>query len=256
MCTTQLANPIVVLVPQGHENDNSTTNRTKTSKGTTDPSQRPHSMPSPTRLTTLVSVPLIWKQLNNTGVSAAAQEVIMASWRQGTLKQYKTFLAKWELFSKNNKISLSQATTEDGIEFLTSLFKSGLGCSALNTARSALSAVKKINDNISFGKHPLVCRFIKGVFQLKSALPKYTHIWDVEKVLSYLQTLAPVSSLDLKQLSLILATLLAILTGQRCEMIHKLDLNLMQTLPDRYVFAIGEKLKHTRPGQHQEPTDL
>ena len=30
----------------------------------------------------------------------------------------------------------------------------------------------------------------------------------------------------------------------------------MQTLPDRYVFAIGEKLKHTRPGQHQEPIEL
>ena len=180
----------------------------------------------------------------------------MASWRQGTLKQYKTFLAKWELFCKNNKITPSQATTEDGIEFLTSLFKSGLGYSAVNTARSALSAVMKINDNISFGEHPLVCRFIKGVFQLKPALPKYTHIWDVEKVLSYLQTLAPVSSLDLKQLSLKLATFLAILTGQRCQTIHKLDLNLMQTLPDRYVFAIGEKLKHTRPGQHQEPIEL
>lgn len=251
MCTTQLANPIVVS--QGHENDNSTTSRTKTMKGPADPSQRPHSMPSPTHSTTLVSVSLTRKQLNNTGVSAAAQEVIMASWWQGTLKQYKTFLAKWELFCRNNKISPSQATTEDGIEFLTSLFNSGLGYSALNKARSALSAVMKINDNMSFGEHPLVWRFIKDVFQLKPELPKYTHIWDVERVLSNLQTLAPVTSLDLKQLSLKLATLLAILTGQRCQTIHKLDLNLMQTLPDTYMFVIGEKLKHTRLGQHHEP---
>ena len=111
----------------------------------------------------------------------------------------------------------------------------------------------KINNKISFGEHPLVCRFIKGVFQLKPALPKYTHTWDVEKVLSYLQTLAPVTSLYLKQFLLKLATLLAILTGQQCQLIHRLDLNLMQTLGDRYMFAIGEKLKHTRPGQHQEP---
>ena len=116
MCTTQLANPIVV--PQGHENDNSATSRTKTTKRPTDPSQRPHSMPSPTRSTTLVSVPLNRKQLNNTGVSAASQEVTMASWRQGMLKQYKTFLAKWELFCRNNNISLSKVTTEYGIEFL------------------------------------------------------------------------------------------------------------------------------------------
>ena len=138
----------------------------------------------------------------------------MASWRQGTLKQYKTFLGKWELFCGKNKISPSEATIQDGIEFFTSLFNSGLGYSAINTARSALSTVMGINDNVSFREHPLVCRFIKGVFQLKPALPKYTQVWDVEKVLSHLKTLAPVTSLDLKQLSLKLATLLAILTGQ------------------------------------------
>ena len=180
----------------------------------------------------------------------------MASWRQGTLKQYKTFLAKWERFCENNKTSPTQATVEDGIEFLTSLFNSGLSYSAINTARSALSAVMAITDNVSFGEQPLVCRFIKGVFQLKPALPKYTHIWDVEKVLSHLQNLAPVTSLDLKQLSFKLVTLLAILTGQRCQTIHEFDLNLMQKLPDRYVFAIGEKLKHTKPGKHQEPIEL
>lgn len=180
----------------------------------------------------------------------------MASWRQGTLKQYKTFLAKWELFCGKNKTSPSQATVEDGIEFLTSLFYSGLSYSTINKARSALSAVLTITDNISFGEHPLVCRFLKGVFQLKPALPKYTHKWDVEKVLSHLQTLAPVTSLDLKHLSFKLVTLLAILTGQQCQMINKLDLKLMQKLPDRYVFAIGEKLKHTKPGKHQEPIEL
>lgn len=30
----------------------------------------------------------------------------------------------------------------------------------------------------------------------------------------------------------------------------------MQTLLDRYVFVIGEKLRHTRPGQHQETIEL
>lgn len=91
MCTTQLANPIVV--PQGHENDiNFTPSRSKTMKRPTDPSQRPQLMPSPTCLTTLVGVPLIQKQLNNTGVSAAAQKITMASWRQGSLKQCETFL--------------------------------------------------------------------------------------------------------------------------------------------------------------------
>lgn len=77
-----------------------------------------------------------------------------------------------------------------------------------------------------------------------------------EKVPSHLQTLAPVTSLDLKHLSFKLVTLPAILTGQRCQTIHKFDFNLMQKLPDRYIFAIGEKLKHTKLEKHQEPIEL
>lgn len=44
-----------------------------------------------------------------------------------------------------------------------------------------------------------------------------------DKVPSHLQTLAPVTSLDLKHLSFKLVTLPAILTGQRCQTIHKFD---------------------------------
>ena len=162
MCPAQLANPI--MVPQGHEHATPTTNRANATKGPTDSSQRPQTAASPPCSTTLTSVPLIRQQLNNTRVSTAAQDVIMASWRQGTLKQYKTFLGKWELFCGKNKISPSEATIQDGIEFLTSLFNSGLGYSAINTARLALSAVIGIYDNVSFREHSLFCRYIKGVF--------------------------------------------------------------------------------------------
>ena len=85
----------------------------------------------------------------------------------------------------------------------------------------------KITDFVSFGDHPLVCRFMKGVFQLKPALPKYTHIWMLRKCCHL-----------------------------TCQTIHKLDLNLMQKLPDRYVFAIGEKLKYTKPEKHEETIEL
>ena len=43
-----------------------------------------------------------------------------------------------------------------------------------------------------------------------------------------------------------------------CNVLGVVDLNLMQTLPNmcRYMFAAGEKLKHTSPGQQQEPIEL
>ena len=76
---------------------------------------------------------------------------------------------------------------EEVLQFLTELFEANCGYSALNTARSALSTFIVLPGNISVGNHPLVTRFMKGVFQSKLTLPKYTEIWDVNAVLSYLK---------------------------------------------------------------------
>ena len=50
--------------------------------------------------------------------------------------------------------------------------------------------------------------------------------------------------------------LLCLLTGQRYQTLSKLDITLMQKLPGKHVFTIGEKLKTTRPGKHLEPIEL
>ena len=87
------------------------------------------------------------------------------------------------------------------LDFLTELFhKDKLGYSALNTARSALSAFVKV-DGIPVGQHDLVSRFFKGVFKVRPALPKYNVIWDVSLVLQYLKPLSPVRKLSLLKLS-------------------------------------------------------
>ena len=40
------------------------------------------------------------------------------------------------------------------------------------------------DDKFTIGKHPLVCKFLKGVFHERPALPKYTATWDVQEVLT------------------------------------------------------------------------
>ena len=119
---------------------------------------------------------------------------------------------------------------ENGINFLATLFSAGLGYSAINTAHSALSSVLGLSNNITFGSHPLVVHFLKGVFELKPSLPHYSRIWDVATVLQYLRTLGPASELDLKTLTTNTTMLLCLLTGQRCQTLTKLDTNLMRLL--------------------------
>ena len=137
---------------------------------------------------------------------------------------------------------------------MASLYEKGLGYSVINTASSVLSSVLDLPGGNTFGTHPLVTRFLKGVFELKPSLPRYTTIWDVGTVLQYLKTLHPIPELSLKTMTKKLTMLLCLLTGQRCQTLTKLDVSLMQALPDKYVFSIGEKLKTTKPGKHVEPS--
>jgi hypothetical protein len=106
------------------------------------------------------------------GISEGASEIIMQSWRQGTQKQYRTYLQRWEMFCGSRGINPVCATVGNGIEFLFTEYQRGLSYSALNTIRSALSTVIFPTDQ-SFGSHPLVTRFLKGVFESRPSLPRY-----------------------------------------------------------------------------------
>jgi hypothetical protein len=168
--------------------------------------------------------------------------------REGTKKQYGTYVTKWKQFCDERKINWLDAEVEQGIDFMAFLFEHRLSYSAINSARSALSALFTPKDGTEFREHRLVCRFLKGVFEIKPYLPRYMGIWEVGQMLTYLRSLNV--ELTLKQLTHKLVMLLAILTGQRFQTLHKLDITLMQRLPEKFIFTIGTKLKHTRPGTH------
>ena len=106
----------------------------------------------------------------------------MASWREGTSKQYHTYLKRWRQYCDDQDIDLFQPGVHNGVEFLVSLYKAGLGYSAVNTARSALSSLLIFENNEKFGDHPLVVCCMKGIFELKPSLLKYNEIWDVRIV--------------------------------------------------------------------------
>lgn len=82
-------------------------------------------------------------------------------------KQYKVFVKRWFQYCGERKISEIQISLATVLDFLTSLFENGLGYSSINTARSALSALGLMFDNVLVGAHPLVIRFMKGVFNLR-----------------------------------------------------------------------------------------
>lgn len=113
--------------------------------------------------TGLVSVPLIRRSVEDHQLPQNVTNIIMSSWRKGTTKQYKCYLNKWEIFCSRRNINSIHTSVNNVLIFLTELYETGVGYSAINTAKSALSNVVTLAgmDNVQLGNHALVKRFMK-----------------------------------------------------------------------------------------------
>ena len=192
-----MANSSVVL--NGYENADKLPSPSAAQCQTTHVTQPPTESTSITQEAGPSHLPLIREQLHASGLSQAASDIIMCAWRDGTKKQYRTYLSKWENYCNSKGISPVSATVAQGINFLAELVKSGVGYSGVNTARSAIS---------------------------------------------------------LKKLTFKVVMLLALLTGQRTQTIHCLDVNHMDMSDKKCIFYLTSLQKHSRPGKHQKPIEL
>jgi integrase len=134
--------------------------------------------------------------------------------------------------------------------FLSNLHDNGLGYSSLNVARSAVSQFLAFGNNSdsTIGEHPLVKRFFKGIYRIKPPAPRYVETWDVGKVLHFLGTELKNWGISLKDLSLKTAALLALLSGQRCQTIHRITTEHIHFTENTVVVLIDGMIKQSRPG--------
>lgn len=136
---------------------------------------------------------------------------------------------------------------EEVIEFLTQQFENGLSYDSLNTARSALSSLGLNFNNFKIGAHPLVIRYMKGIFALRPPKPRYVSTWDVNAVLLYLRKLSPVKQLTLKDLTLKLTMLMALTQAARVQTLHLISCVQFKKLKSEFVFKLADSLKQNRP---------
>ena len=173
-------------------------------------------------------------------------------WRDSTKKQYDTYLKKWTEFCESQKRTAHHSSIGLGLDFLYELHKKGLSYSAINTARSAISSFMSFN-HVDFGNHKLVCRFMRGIFNLKPSIPRYLSIWDPDLVLHFLRRLSPCHRLSLKLLTLKVVTLLALLTVQRSQTLHALTLDCISFTDNCVQITVKSLLKTSRPNFHLSP---
>lgn len=159
----------------------------------------------------------------------------------GTKDKYATYEKRWREFCHIQKVDFMQPSVNDVLLFLHSLYEKHLGYSAINSARSMLSTFVTI-EGANAGKHPLVCRYIKGVQNQRPSLPKYNYTWDTGTVINYFRKQQP--SDDIIIASEKLATLLAILSGQRGrEILYLIDVRNITQEEHFMIVRIADPLK-------------
>ena len=200
------------------------------------------------------SVAFIRSSIKGQGLSDAATNIIMSSWRKSTSSQYATYLQRWQTYCAEQHTSPTNPSVGEVLD--TSLYHNGLGYSAINTAKSALSSCVNIpGHTMPLGNHPLVVRFMKGVFELKPSLPRYTTTWDIKIVLDFLAA-TDTKTLSLKSLSHKLATLLSLLTGQRLQTLAAMKVSNLVIKDNIIIFYIDSLLKTSKQSAHIKPIQL
>ena len=138
--------------------------------------------------------------------------------------QYEQHLRRFQQFCDKRNINYLEATVKDGIKYLANYYDTGVKYSAMNTARSTLSTLIPTRTG-TFGEHPVVCRLLKGTFNSRPSLPRYTTIWDVGSMLTFIESMRPLEANCLKYITLSLKMLLCIIVGQRDEYLKHLSLH-------------------------------
>ena len=189
----------------------------------------------------------IGEALKAKGVPDGATNIILQSWRTSTKQQYHRHINKWILSCGKNK-SPSNSNINLILKFLTYLFNKGISYSGLNTARSAISVFIKLCSDVDIHNNGHITRFMKGCYLQRPPKPKYNSVWDVSVVLNYLKQMDTTALLHLSQK---VTMLFLLVSAQRCQTIHLLNISDIVFATDgRYItITPTELLKTSKPGK-------
>ena len=174
------------------------------------------------------------------GLSDRVIEVIRRSWRKSTESAYSGAWKLWDSWCSQRSLDPLSVPVSEILEFLLEQCETGKQYHTINTIRSAISMTHEEVDGTRIGQHPLVSRFLKGVFNCRPPVPKYSCTWDVDIVLSYLKDLPDNESLPFQLLSHKVAMLMVLSNADRCSDLAALHL--------RYRFSQANEEKFIIPG--------
>ena len=180
------------------------------------------------------------------------------SWRPSTRRQYQAVWKEWSKFCQNESMDPTSMCVESMLGYLQYLFDKGFAWRSIGVHRSALSSILEAHKPVPVGQHPLVCRFVRGVFNKRPPSVRVVPTWDIGQVLMYLSKDHPPEDLSLFRLPAKVLFLLAAFTAKRVSdlVLFSVDSSLCHVTDKCIVLQTQFGSKTDRPGHRSPPVTL
>ena len=170
--------------------------------------------------------------------------LIESSLRESSKAKYNNYCIQFKKFCTANDITNIEIA--DVINFLSHLYDKGLSYSVIKSAKAALNQIVFLPPYSSIGDHPLLIRFMKGVFNNRPPKRKFGYVWDVKILFDYFKALGDNSTLSDKDLTYKLLIFLVLLGGQRIDTVFWFRTDELVLTDISATFAPSHVLKHSR----------
>lgn len=149
-------------------------------------------------------------------LTPAAEALLHKDVRASTRSQYDARINVFRLYCEEVGADPATCHVNTVLNFLTGLWQEKkLSYQSICGYRSAIAKQHVGLGDVPLGKFTEVRRLVRACFLERPPLPKYGDIWDVDRVLTYLETLHPALTLSAMDLAMKTASLTFILTLSR-----------------------------------------
>ena len=174
-----------------------------------------------------------------------AKSLIENAIRPSTKKRYTSVEQKWLTYCENKGIPPFAPNTSTFLNFIAEAYDNKLKWA---TIRGFIPALRKYTWK-SVNMHE-VRSALKGVYNLRPPVKKYSSVWDVNMVLSFMECMI---IHNLKDLSMKIVTLFMLLSGARVNMLTHMKMENMHITEEEVTFTFQEVLKTSNPNNNSLP---
>ena len=187
--------------------------------------------------------------LQREGFPPDVVRLLLAATRKNSDAAYQSSWALWRDWCLRRDVDPLSVGIAEILKFLSESFSEGKSYSTLNVQRSMLSSTLNFAPSglKDVGKHPLITRFFKGIYNSRPPVPRYVNTWDPATILTYFDSRAS-ASLSLIQLARKTATLLALTTILRCSELTSIQKQSVIISETEASFILGNPRKAQKSG--------